>query len=200
MFFFFWGGVVRENATDLNPTEDRGEDQREVTVGSPRSDVQQKSDGVKRGRLDERGDHSLVNSANPGCGTRSLANVPAVQDQSNDNHEREQDVERNGNRVVRNGDVDADRVSVGNIRRLHCLIDEQDPHCCASATSVKDVTIGLRRTKMRTDSGEVHQAWEGDDPVVHGVDNIAAIELRGPLNTQMTNFETELAKRPSASH
>ena len=35
----------------------------------------------------------------------------------------------------------------------------------------------LPETKARTHRGEVHQTWEGNEPVVHGISNIAAVEL-----------------------
>jgi len=38
---------------------------------------------------------------------------------------------------------------------------------------------------MRTHRTEVHEAWEGDNPAVHGMDHVAAIELKGRiLDTQ----------------
>lgn len=44
-------------------------------------------------------------------------------------------------------------------------------------TSAQNDATGLRRTRVRTHRGEVHEAGEGDNPVVHGVDNITTIEL-----------------------
>ena len=35
----------------------------------------------------------------------------------------------------------------------------------------------LRRTRVRTERGEIQQAGDGDDPAIHGIDNIATIEL-----------------------
>jgi hypothetical protein len=57
-------------------------------------------------------------------------------------------------------------------------------------------------SRTRTQRGEVHQAGKGDGPVVHCVNNTAAIELedkRFMLDTVATELNTELTKRPSAS-
>ena len=38
------------------------------------------------------------------------------------------------------------------------------------------------RTWVRTQRAEVHEAREGDDPSVHGIDDVAAIELGEPAS------------------
>ena len=42
---------------------------------------------------------------------------------------------------------------------------------------VLNVATDLQRTQMRTQRAKVHEAGEGDDPEVLGVDNVATIEL-----------------------
>ena len=39
----------------------------------------------------------------------------------------------------------------------------------------------LRGTEIRTQRAEVREVGEGDDPDVHGVDNIVMIELEEPV-------------------
>ena len=71
----------------------------------------------------------------------------------------------------------------------------------ASVMLIGDVAVSLRRTRARTQRGEIHQAREGDNPMVHGIDNIAAIELevQPTLGTWTTRLSIGLTKRPSAS-
>ena len=55
---------------------------------------------------------------------------------------------------------------------------------------------------MRTNRGEIHHTWEGHDPIIHGVNDIATMQLeeRSRLDTQATELEMGRTKRPSASH
>ena len=41
----------------------------------------------------------------------------------------------------------------------------------------QSAAAGLLRTQIRTHGGKVHEAGEGDDPEVHGVDHVTSIEL-----------------------
>ena len=50
------------------------------------------------------------------------------------------------------------------------------PTAIFSMSAVRPAT-GSWKTQMRTYRAEVHEAGEGDDPEVHGVDNVAPIEL-----------------------
>ena len=63
------------------------------------------------------------------------------------------------------------------------------------------VVVGLRRPRLHTQRAKVHQAGESEDPIVHGVNDVATIELKEPpsLDTWETEFDIELTKRPSAS-
>ena len=58
----------------------------------------------------------------------------------------------------------------------------------APSTSAKRITADLHGTGVRTQRGDVHQDREGDHPVVHGINNVAAIELeeRPTLATRAT--------------
>ena len=51
-----------------------------------------------------------------------------------------------------------------------------------NAVLVALAQVGLRRFRVRTDRNEVHQAGEGDDPELHGVNYVATIELRERLD------------------
>ena len=46
---------------------------------------------------------------------------------------------------------------------------------------VQNVAPGSWRTQTRTHRSKVHQAGEGNDPGIHGVDQVAAIELKEKL-------------------
>ena len=47
------------------------------------------------------------------------------------------------------------------------------------STLVLSVATGSWRTQIRTYRAEVHEAGEGDDPEVLGVDEVATMELQG---------------------
>ena len=46
-----------------------------------------------------------------------------------------------------------------------------------SGTLAENVAVGSRRARTRTQIGDIHQAWESDDPVVHGVNDVTTVEL-----------------------
>ena len=60
----------------------------------------------------------------------------------------------------------------------------------------------LRKAQVRTKRSNIHQTWKGDDPVVHGINDITTVELeeRVASVTQPNEARAILTKRPSASH
>jgi hypothetical protein len=86
--------------TNLVLGEDRQEYIGSPTICTPRTDEQYGADGVQGGGLDEHGDNGVVNSACPSASSEGVSNVPAVEEESDDDHEGEEDVERNGNEEV----------------------------------------------------------------------------------------------------
>ena len=47
------------------------------------------------------------------------------------------------------------------------------------STLALSVTVSFGRTQLRTHRAEVQEAGEGNDPGVHGVENVTTIELGG---------------------
>lgn len=58
---------------------------------------------------------------------------------------------------------------------------------------VKSVSVGLESAQTPTPSGNVHQAWEGNDPVAHSINDEAAVELeeRLTLDTQASDWHKD---------
>ena len=189
-----------EKCTNLSLSEDGQKEIRSVISSTPRSNKQQRINGVKRRRLDEHGDDGLVQSSGSRWSPHSSANVPAVQDEARNDHEREEDVERNRNRKVWKTKVDGDRVPDAAVR-LRSLVDGHDTHRYVDNVNSECRATGLRRTRVRTHRGEEHEAGEGDDPEVHGVDNVTTIELeeQPALGAWMRELDAKVTKRPSAS-
>ena len=79
--------------TDLGLSEDGEEQIHGNAVDRPRSDHQQRAHGEKGRGLYEHGGDGLVQSADSSRISRSGANAPGMQDESDDNHEGEDDVE-----------------------------------------------------------------------------------------------------------
>ena len=50
-----------------------------------------------------------------------------------------------------------------------------------SETLARSVAADSPRAQIRTERCKVHEAGEGDDPEIHGVDHIATIELEEEL-------------------
>ena len=121
-------------STNLSFGEDRQENIRGMVSGAPRPNEQQRVHGVKGRRLDEHRDDSLVQSTDSSWGTHGSANVPAVQDESNDDHEGEEDVERNRKRKVWKAEVHGDAAPDAAVW-LRGLVDERDAHRCISEVS-----------------------------------------------------------------
>lgn len=99
-----------------------------------------------------------------------------MQDESQNNHEREEDVERKTDREICN--VELGGVTVGLRRRI---VDEGDTRRCVGGINQVLVTIESQRARTRTQRCDVYQAGEGDDPVIHRINSVAAIELEGNL-------------------
>lgn len=59
-----------------------------------------------------------------------------------------------------------------------------------------------QKPPVRTTSGKVHQGWKGDNPIVHGIDNVATIKLddERTLGARTAAIVVEHTKRPSDSH
>ena len=93
-----------------------------------------------------------------------------MQEHSSDNHEREDDVERKRNRKVWHGNVETTDRRV----RMHILDVAQDGQHCIGDVSI---AVNSRGACERTKGGKVHQAGKGYNPEVHGIDEIATIEL-----------------------
>jgi len=79
--------------TNLDLSEDRREKIPDCVIGSNRPDDQQRGHSEKSGGFDEHGGDGLVQSADSIWRSSSSANVPCVQDESDDDHQGEDDVE-----------------------------------------------------------------------------------------------------------
>jgi len=64
-----------------------------VFVHTQRSDNNQRAHGEKGTRLNEHGGYCLVQSTDSNCRPCGSVNLPAMQDESDDNHQSEEDVE-----------------------------------------------------------------------------------------------------------
>ena len=106
-----------------------------VIRGTPRSNEQQKTNGIKGRRLDEHGDDGHVQSgSSSGPVPHGISNIPAVHDEPYDDHDCEDDVDRKGNRKVWNAEVNCDGVPK-TIVWLCGLVDEHGTHRCVSIVS-----------------------------------------------------------------
>ena len=94
------GTSRRGEGTNLSLDEDRGEEICDVIPGAPRSNKQQKIDSVKGVRFDEHGDDGRVHPASCGFGAYCTSNPPVIQGEPYDDHDREDDGERKGNRKI----------------------------------------------------------------------------------------------------
>ena len=66
--------------------------------GTVRPNVQYSTNRVQGVRLDKYGGDGLAHSANSGRNLCGFSNISVVPDKSHHNHEREEEVEREGNR------------------------------------------------------------------------------------------------------
>ena len=92
--------MSEKKRTNLILSEDRQEYIGNPAICAPGSNEQYGANGVEGGRLDEHGDDSPVNSTSAGLSAEGVSDVPAVEDESEDDHEGEEDVERNGDGKV----------------------------------------------------------------------------------------------------
>ena len=71
-----------------------------------------------------------------------------------------------------------------------------------SATLAEGVAVSSREARARTNGGEVHERWEGDGPVVVGINHKATVELKEwpTLEICVAELKAERTKSPSASH
>ena len=65
----------------------------------------------------------------------------------------------------------------------------------ASSTLALSITAGSWRIEMRTQGPEVHEAGEGDDPQVPGVDYEAAVELEDEPRLEACVSECSIRQR-----
>ena len=162
----------RKNKTNLSLSEGRQKDLRNPTPHAPRHNEQQRSNSAKGRRLDEDGHNRRVHPVFSGLSTQGSLDVPSVQDESCNDHKREEDVERNGNRKVRNAGADCQRGP--NATQLRNLVDKYDSHRCICNVIWKSCH---KCAEVRTHRCEVNQAREGDDPIFHGINNRATMQL-----------------------
>ena len=140
-------------STNLSLSEDRQEEVHERALGNQRSDDQQRAHGKKGRRLDEHGCDGPVQSTESGWRLRRNTNAPAAQDEPDDDHDGEENIEGERDRMVRKmvpGPVD---------KKLLPGPDRQD-----ARRYIIDVNLvrdhHSRRTQIRTHGAEVHEGGE----------------------------------------
>ena len=101
-----------------------------------------------------------------------------MQNESYNDHCREEEVEEKRNRKVWRAEVDQSFQVGDGVRRSSGLVHEQDTRRCINSVSRGSIALELW-SQMPTQRGEVHQGWEGDGPAVPGVNNVTTIELEG---------------------
>ena len=99
-----------------------------------------------------------------------------MQEESRNDHDREEDVERKGNRIVGIIECNGDGAPDGSFRLRGLVINKHDSRRCVDSVSQDAV---FTWTKSRTPRCKVHDAWESDDPVILSINNKATIELVG---------------------
>jgi hypothetical protein len=62
--------------------------------------------------------------------------------------------------------------------RLRDLVDVHNTHCCIRRRELRVSQSAWGGLDYVPTEAEVHQAGEHDDPVVHGIDNVATIQLQ----------------------
>jgi hypothetical protein len=73
---------------------------------------------------------------------------------------------------------------------LRGLVDEHDTHRYINDVSPERCRRFVENS-IRTHRGKVHEAGEGDDPEVHGVDYVATIELGGGAGVRHLGERTQ---------
>ena len=99
-----------------------------------------------------------------------------MQDKPNDDHEGDEDVERDQDQKGWNAKAGEDRCPADRTREP--VDKHRDTDCCTNL-SVQSVEACPCRGQMRTQTGEVHEAGESDDPEVLGIYYITTVELDG---------------------
>ena len=81
------------------------------------------------------------------------------------------------------------------------LVEDQDTHHCVDDVSPGCLCQFAERSDTYPKWQEVHQTRESDNPVVHGINNVATIELEDGLvsETRANKENKERTKRPLAS-
>ena len=99
-----------------------------------------------------------------------------MQYESGSDNDREEDIECNGDRVVRDAEVGSQRAL--NTIRLRGLVEEYDAHRWIGDVS-GDLCRRLKgsRTQGLTPGGKIHQGGERDHPVVHAINDVTTIQL-----------------------
>ena len=117
---------VKRN-TNLSRRKGWSEVIRKVTLGDPRSDIQQRTNGEKSARLDQ---HRVDEPAQPvdrGWSPHCVSDDPDMDDESDNDHGRKEDIERKGNRNIE----DAERGGASRpiaIAWLRVLEEKHDSH------------------------------------------------------------------------
>lgn len=83
----------KRSGTNLNLDKDREEDACGVISGTPRSEIQHISGSVKGTRFDKDGVDKYVQSIGSVSVTHGVSDVPAMQNETYNDHEGEEDIE-----------------------------------------------------------------------------------------------------------
>ena len=120
---------TRKNSTNLSLAKDRGKYIGNITLGTPRSDKYQSTNGIKGRRLNKHGDDGIIQSARSGSSSNGNLKVLPVQEESYDDHEREEDVDCKGDRKVWIIEVEGNVVPVAAPWFRSLEVNEHDTHC-----------------------------------------------------------------------
>ena len=90
----------RKSDTNLDHAGDCREDGNAVGVGYMKCNEHEKSNGIDGKGLDEHCDDGLVCPTGCGRSPNGILNVPVVQNEPHNDHECEEDIESQGNRIV----------------------------------------------------------------------------------------------------
>ena len=127
--------VGQEN-TNLGLRKDLQEDILKGALGSPRSDIHEKSNGEEGRRLDKYGDSGFVQPANAGCSAHGIPNIFSMQDESCNDHKYEDDVECRGDRKVWGAEVDCLVKGHSGTGWSAGLVNEENSRRCAGRISL----------------------------------------------------------------
>src|SRR5579872_6643075 len=96
-----------------------------------------------------------------------------MQRKPRNDHECEEDVERHTNQIEWKAEV---AYSDDRRSRVQEVIDECNAHRYTGNVS-REGPCCLVKTRMHTQRSEIHQAREGNDPTILGINNVATINL-----------------------